>query len=51
MIPAFEREKTVHALDRAVAVIGNNEYIVGTNLEEGSCSLFQDTVPVFTLVD
>jgi hypothetical protein len=33
-IPAFERAKTVHALDRAATVIGNNEYVTGKNLEK-----------------
>jgi hypothetical protein len=30
MIPAFERAKSVHALDRATTVIGNLRYDPGT---------------------
>jgi hypothetical protein len=30
-IPVFEREKTVHALDRAVTVIGNNAVSIAKN--------------------
>jgi hypothetical protein len=35
--PVFERAKTVHALDRAAAVIGSDRVVIAAQVKQLSC--------------